>query len=66
MNPNGKQPDEHNWEAEAQFWQLKYFEQLLHSTQIITALGRPMLMNVQNLQQQAMAAAQAASEAVPQ
>jgi hypothetical protein len=53
--------DQHNWQAEAQFWQLKYFEQLLHSTQVITALGRPMLVGVQQLQQQAQAAAQAAA-----
>lgn len=33
-----------DWKAEAEFWQMKYFEQLNHSTQIITALSRPMLV----------------------
>ena len=40
------QEDTTDWRAEAQFWQLKYFEQLMHSTQIITALSRPMLGQV--------------------
>lgn len=45
-----------NWQAEAAFWQQKYFEQLMHSTQVIGALSRPMLQQV--------AAAQAAAQAV--
>lgn len=53
-----------DWQAESQFWQLKYFEQLLHSTQVITALGRPMLGQVQQLRQQA--AQQAANLAAAQ
>lgn len=44
---------------EAVFWQSKYFEQLLHSTQIIAALNRPMLA----AQAQQQAAHQAAGEA---
>ena len=28
------------WKEQAEFWQLKYLEQLSHSTQVITALTR--------------------------
>lgn len=38
--------DPTDWKQEAEFWQLKYFEQLNHSTQVITALSRPMLSSV--------------------
>lgn len=57
---------QHNWQAEAQFWQLKYFEQLIHSTQIITALNRPLLGHVQQVQQQAAQAAAQANGGAPQ
>lgn len=43
MQPNNNQP-ETDWHAEAVFWQQKYTEQLMHSTQVITALSRPMLI----------------------
>ena len=56
MNENGNTPDT-DWQAEAQFWQLKYFEQLMHSTQVITALSRPMLAGYAQLQQAAAKAA---------
>lgn len=52
-----------DWQAEAKFWQLKYFEQLLHSTQVIAALSRPQIVEVQR-QQQAAAAQAAAAETV--
>lgn len=58
MTTNGEavQQDTTGWQAEAQFWQLKYFEQLIHSTQIITALSRPLLGGLAQLQQAAQAA----------
>jgi hypothetical protein len=49
--------DTTDWKAEAQFWQLKYFEQLIHSTQVISALSRPMLGGLAQLQAAAQAAA---------
>lgn len=67
MNGKGTAADNgasRDWQAEAQFWQVKYFEQLLHSTQVITMLGRPTLLHAQQLQQAAKAAA-AAGAAVP-
>lgn len=54
-NTNGT--DSTDWKAEASFWQQKYFEQLLHSTQVITALSRPMLVAQAKLQQAAAVAA---------
>jgi hypothetical protein len=50
-NTNGT--DSTDWKAEANFWQVKYFEQLLHSTQVITALSRPMLSAHAQLQKAA-------------
>lgn len=49
--------------AEATFWQRKYFEQLLHSTQVITALSRPMLGQARMEQDAAAAAANGAIHA---
>lgn len=45
-----------DYKAEAQFWQLKYFELMIHSNQIITALSRPMLTEQAMAQLQAQAA----------
>lgn len=56
----GAPADPTDWKAEAQFWQLKYFEQLVHSTQVISALSRPMIGQLQQLQQAAMLAAKLA------
>lgn len=39
-------PDE--WKAQAQFWQMKYFELLSHSNQIIAALARPTIASQVN------------------
>lgn len=41
--PPEEKRDATDYKAEAQFWQLKYFELMIHSNQIITALSRPML-----------------------
>jgi hypothetical protein len=38
---------ERDYQKEAQFWQIKYFELLQHSTQVIAAMGRPMLIEAQ-------------------
>jgi hypothetical protein len=32
-----------DWEAQAKFWQLKYFEYMNHTNQIIQALSQPMI-----------------------
>lgn len=57
---NGADPqqDTTDWHAEAQFWQLKYFELMIHSNQVVTALSRPMLGGLALLQQAAQQAAQ--------
>lgn len=64
---NGEQPqqDTTDWHAEARFWQLKYFELMIHSTQIITALSRPMLGGIAQLQAAAQQAAQQVAAAKP-
>jgi len=56
-----------DFEAEAEFWQLRYFELMVHTNQIITALSRPLLnkMAMQQLAQQAQSQAQV-SVPVPQ
>lgn len=48
---------ETNWQALAEFWQVKYFEQLIHSTQVITALSQDKLGGIAKLRQQAKQAA---------
>lgn len=57
------EPDPTDWKGEAEFWQLKYFELMIHSNQVITALSRPMLAQqaMAQLQAQAAAAAKAAT-----
>lgn len=47
MNPQQPQPD---WKAEAQFWQVKYFELLGHSQQVITQLSRSFLVETMQAQ----------------
>jgi hypothetical protein len=51
------QPDPQQLAAEVQFWQVKYFELLIHSQQVITALNRPLIQQLQASQQAAQAAA---------
>lgn len=38
---NGSEID---WEKQAKFWQMKYFELLGHSSQVIGALARPSIV----------------------
>jgi hypothetical protein len=47
-----------DYKAEAEFWQVRYFEQMIHYNQIITALSRPMLTQMALQAQQAQQAAQ--------
>lgn len=50
---NEVKPDPVNWQAEAEFWQLKYFEERSSSQQVITALMRPVIAKQLMLQRQA-------------
>jgi hypothetical protein len=51
------QPDPQQLAAEVQFWQVKYFELLIHSQQVITALNRPLIQQIQASQAAAQSAA---------
>lgn len=51
-----------NFQQQAQFWKLKYFELLIHTQQVITVLNQPMLQQVRDAQQ---AAHQVAQEETP-
>lgn len=35
---------EQEWEKQAKFWQMKYFELLGHSNSVIAALARPQML----------------------
>lgn len=59
---NNGAAEEHDWQAESKFWQLKYFELLSHSNQIIAALSRPLLQDVVAQQFAAQLAAQQAQQ----
>jgi hypothetical protein len=52
-----------DWQAQANFWQLKYFELLVHSQQVIAALNQPMLQQVRANMLAAHAATQVKTEA---
>ena len=51
-----------DWQAEAEFWQLKYLELQNHSHQIINALGRNTMMNAVAKQFGGLAAMQQAAQ----
>lgn len=43
--PAGPPVDTTNYQAEAQFWQMKYIELLMHSNQVISMLSRGAVVN---------------------
>jgi hypothetical protein len=64
MSNNGSKPQpqaapQPDYKAEAQFWQIKYFELLGHSNQIIAMLSRPFMQDQMTAQLAQIAAMQA-------